>query len=322
MKIFIANDTKIGGPYSFSERLKTYINTKTNDKIVYSINQADVVLIIIKYNILKIIFAKISGKKIVHRIDGLYYKEKHGKFNKAYFTVNLKIFLIRKFFADLIIYQSLFSKKQCDILLGQVNKPYEIIYNGFASQKYSSHVDLVENQLNLVTTGNFRGEDMLPVILKAIAFLPMSFNVHLYIYGQNALKYINRYDSRRITFVDVIHNDKIGDTLQKYDAFIFSHLNPPCPNSVIEAISIGLPVVSFNSGSLPELLDFNIELLATIETNRFNKLSDFDPILLSEKVVYLIKNYRPLKIKSLTNKSKFNSSTTFHKYLLTMNSVL
>jgi glycosyltransferase involved in cell wall biosynthesis len=33
-----------------------------------------------------------------------------------------------------------------------------------------------------------------------------------------------------------------------------AEINAPCPNSVIEALACGLPVVSFNTGSLPELV--------------------------------------------------------------------
>ena len=31
-------------------------------------------------------------------------------------------------------------------------------------------------------------------------------------------------------------------------------LNPPCPNSLIEAISVGLPCIGFDTGSFKELL--------------------------------------------------------------------
>ena len=33
-----------------------------------------------------------------------------------------------------------------------------------------------------------------------------------------------------------------------------AEINPPCPNSVIEALACGLPVVGFDTGSLRELL--------------------------------------------------------------------
>jgi glycosyltransferase involved in cell wall biosynthesis len=44
-------------------------------------------------------------------------------------------------------------------------------------------------------------------------------------------------------------------------------VNPPCPNSVIEALSCGLPVVGFDTGSLSELVQGDAGRLVSYDAN-------------------------------------------------------
>ena len=41
--------------------------------------------------------------------------------------------------------------------------------------------------------------------------------------------------------------------MQNYDAYISLEILPPCPNSAIEAMSFGLPILGFSTGALYEL---------------------------------------------------------------------
>jgi glycosyltransferase involved in cell wall biosynthesis len=57
-----------------------------------------------------------------------------------------------------------------------------------------------------------------------------------------------------ITWGGVISRLDIAEQLRKADLFFSAELNPPCPNSVIEAMASGLPVASFESGAIRELV--------------------------------------------------------------------
>src|SRR5690606_22120330 len=88
---------------------------------------------------------------------------------------------------------------------------------------------------------------------------------------------------------------EVAEILQASDIFIYSHLNPPCPNSVIEAISCGLPVVGFDSGSMSELLFFSRDLLAYVSDDVFQKYENFDYKKLAEKIKLSINNFDKYK---------------------------
>ena len=51
-----------------------------------------------------------------------------------------------------------------------------------------------------------------------------------------------------------IPNNKIPVYLRSADVFLFSHLNPPCPNNVLEAMSCGLPICGVADGAMPEIV--------------------------------------------------------------------
>ncbi len=46
-----------------------------------------------------------------------------------------------------------------------------------------------------------------------------------------------------------------------------AEVNPPCPNSVIEALSCGLPVIGFDTGSLSELVQGDVGRLVPYGAN-------------------------------------------------------
>ena len=87
--------------------------------------------------------------------------------------------------------------------------------------------------------------------------LSKKFKIELMIVGRvdgrtkNRLKHQNAF---RIQFMDTTPRDHIPWLMRSSHLLFSAEVNPPCPNSVIEALACGLPVAGFETGSLSELV--------------------------------------------------------------------
>ena len=169
-------------------------------------------------------------------------------------------------------------------------------------------------KFKLVTTGNFRNIDMLEPVIKALDTIS-KFDFELHIIGpivnDNLLDLINR---DYVTYHGTKTTHQIAALLREHHVFIYSHLNPPCPNSVLEAIASGLPVVGFNSGSMSELLHFSPNLLAEVSDDVFQKYEDFSADKLKDKIMYCMTHFEKMKEVALVNASNYNFKHCGEKY--------
>jgi glycosyltransferase involved in cell wall biosynthesis len=58
----------------------------------------------------------------------------------------------------------------------------------------------------------------------------------------------------RMRFLSHLPREQMPAVFAEADVFLPLELNPPCPNSVIEALASGLPVIGYRTGALPELV--------------------------------------------------------------------
>ena len=72
-----------------------------------------------------------------------------------------------------------------------------------------------------------------------------------------------------------------------------AEVNPPCPNSVIEALACGLPVVGFDTGSLSELVQGDAGRLVPYGADQW-KLQKPDIPMLAEVATEVLQ--RPARI--------------------------
>ena len=319
---------EIGGPSTFMINLKDFLISKSfkfqfNPK---SINITDGIFFPISYDKFILSYFRKNNLPIIQRLDGVYYPQKHGS---KYISLNQDIKDIYLNYSTYVIFQSEYCKRQCFKILGILPKnKYSIICNGtnkkiFYSREYEEKLN-INQKIKLITTGNFRNLDMIEPIILALDSLVNKYKFELTIIGPVTNREIIKLIKKRsyIKYVKKLNLKKIAIYLRKSDIFIYSHLNPPCPNSVIEAISCGIPIVSFSSGSIPELLFFSKDLLAPLSNKVIQEYREFNPELLQEKIIYAFKNLRLIKKRAIKYSYLYSFEDAGNKYIKIFNQLL
>lgn len=323
-KIFIPfkKQSSIGGPVTFMRNLQTYLDQAG---FPYTRNPffSRGIFFPIAYNLLVIRWIKFFGGKVIQRLDGIYYPSKH---SKDYLSLNKTIKKIYCDLSDFVVFQSEYSRQQCFAMFGEKKREnYEIIVNGVNEKIFypDKNKPSVPEKFILTTTGNFRNVDMLEPVILALDELEGKLNFELMIIGPINNPLLEKYTDRKyIKNMGSKNMKEIAELLRKSDIFIYSHLNPPCPNSVLEAIASGLPVVGFDSGSMSELLHFNKDLLAYVSNEVFQKYEDFDPKKLAEKIRLSVDNFPECRRKSLENRQSYDFEDCGKKYVKVFKQVI
>ncbi len=251
----------IGGPGSFQTLLeKKLLSEKCN--IIYAGDNVsktpDVVLVVGgTRKLFWLIKLKIRGTKIVHRLDGKNWQQSIYR-DGVFVTfkskmINLLITLIKIFLADAVIYQSNFvfsiwNKNKI------IKSNHYIIYNSVDIKDFrptNKNLNDGNNVFSIICVeGVVNG---LPAIdiLRSIKLLPIE------IYGEVSNQILINFQQNpqhNISFYGPVSRRSIKKKLEGKKIFLNLETNPPCPNSVIEALSAGVPVIGFDSGSLKELV--------------------------------------------------------------------
>lgn len=306
----------IGGPATFMSNLKRFLDYK-GFSYTQNIENANAIFFPISYDIKVLKKLKKKGAKIIQRLDGIYYPEKHGK---KYSKKNKIIKDIYLNYADFVVFQSEYSKKQCFEMFGaKKENEYAIILNGVDKSIFypTNDIDTAKpEKVKFIATGDFRKLDMIEPIVKALDLIKNSFPFEFNIVGpaknKEVLEYLNR---DYINYLGPRNIYEIADLLKNSDIFLFSSLNPPCPNSVLEAISSGLPVIGFDDGAMPELVNFSQDLLAPASGSIFKKQKDLDHEKFAEKILLILDNYKHYKEKAIENSGLYSFEDCGEKYM-------
>jgi glycosyltransferase involved in cell wall biosynthesis len=243
--------------------------------------------------------ARRNGTRIVQRLDGINWVHR-ARWAGLRYTIraiygNANLSFIRRRLVDHVIYQCQFIKHWWEDWYRPARVPSSVIINGVDLHRYtpqglherpSGHYRLLVVEGSLAggqNYGLFNGASLASVLSKKL-------KIELMIVGRvdrrakNKLAYQNTF---RIQFMDTIPREQIPWLMRSSHLLFSAEVNPPCPNSVIEALACGLPVIGFDTGALSEIVPGDAGRLVPYGANHW-KLEQPDIFALAEAAMEVL----------------------------------
>ncbi|MEJ2512278.1 MAG: glycosyltransferase family 4 protein [Anaerolineales bacterium] len=259
----------VGGPAAFRERISAGL-AKHGIEVSADLHaDCDAVLLISAWRqIGQLQRLKRSGVPVIQRLDGINWMHRVIPFNLRYYLKaeygNLLMRYTRRALADRIIYQSEFVAQRWQQVYGAVRAPHTVIHNGIDLQAVSPQGrvnNAGERQRILVVEGSFGGGyDMgVKFVLDMAAGVESRYGipVEVQLVGRVTAAVQDKwtdYTQVPVSWMGIVPREEIPVLNRSASLFFSVDLNPACPNTVIEALACGLPVVAYDTGALPEMV--------------------------------------------------------------------
>jgi glycosyltransferase involved in cell wall biosynthesis len=287
----------LGGPASFRARLVSGLEAR-QVRVVEAPDHPDCRAVLViggTRRFAELVAARRRRIRVVQRLNGMNWIHRRRFTGVRHFiraeASNVLLALIRRSIADRIVYQSNFARTWWQSVHRLVSAPSVVIYNGVdLGQFYPADTRLrpddryvvllveghlgggyehgLENAASLVAQLGQRADR--PVELQVVGDVPSRLRAPL-----------DRLTEGRITWKGVVRREAIPAIDRAAHVLFSADLNAACPNSVVEALACGLPVITFATGSLPELLEGDAGVAVPWGSN-FWKLEPPDIPLLAE----------------------------------------
>jgi len=259
----------MGGMTSF--RLKFEAGLKKRDiDVTHNPDEATESILVIAgtRKLLPLWRAKQRGLRVVQRLDGINWVHRKKNTGIQHFLRaeygNFILSFIRSRIATHILYQSEFSHRWWEDWYGKPNIPFSIIHNGADLNVYSPNgaSDLPKDKFRLlIVEGNLGGgyDIGLDNAIQLTETLAEQYHlpVELMVVGKISEEHKASVQARSrisIQWAGAVPREQIPQIDRSAHLLFSADINAACPNSIIEAMACGLPVVGFDTGALNELV--------------------------------------------------------------------
>lgn len=205
------------------------------------------------------------GVRVVQRLDGLnwIHRVRPTSFRHSLRAEygNFILSVIRRYIATRIVYQSGFSQWWWDRRFGKLDKPRSVVYNGVDLNTYSPGGERPASVYRLlVVEGSLGGgydSGLENAVRLAEGLAARGWPMEVQVVGEAAGSLRAGWSGKTsvpLRWSGLVPREQIPAIDRSAHLLFSADVHPACPNSVVEALACGLPVVAFDTGSLSELV--------------------------------------------------------------------
>lgn len=269
------------------------------------------------------------GARIVQRLNGMNWLHRKVRTGLRHWLRsefnNWLLSTTRRTLTDAVVYQSNFARNWWQTVYGGVRAPGRVIYNGVNLNLFTPEgpekppedhfrVLMVEGHM----TGGYETGLESGVALVEQLNRSAARPVRLLVAGEVAPALRAQWDARAgnlLEWAGIVPRESIPALDRSAHLLFSADLNAACPNSVVEALACGLPVVAFDTGALPELIQADAGRVVSYGSNYWNLEAPDVPALAAAANQILNEQERYRAAARARAEESYGLDTMVEKYL-------